>query len=667
MAKIYFGIISFTLLALSGFLVYSEVTLEWKHYQGEYYQKLANLESDAGQAENISRTAPQIQQVYNPDYGIVDRCTTCHAAYDDPRFTEEAQPFTTHPKAILNTHPIDKVGCAVCHDGNGYGTSTEAAHGFEEHWMRPLLTGEWVQSRCTRCHAINNVPGVAVFNRGLNIIERAACFACHNIKQLPERERLAPALDAIGSKVHPDWLIAWLMNPQAYLENTWMPNYGLDENEALSLTAYLMTLDGATESSSQSGQNNSAASIRQGEKLFQQLACQACHPVNAGGGFEGISAPDLSNIGDKVNRGWLVSWIRDPGHLQPATSMPGYGLSDREVYALADYLMTSFSSGDDRPNLTLGSEQINAQLRDAGRIDAGKNLVEKLGCLTCHALDGKRTLSKIGPDLSDVGDWGKHHLEWGQVEPEPGMGLRDFLRIKLETPREFGENMIMPTFNFSQDDITAILVVLMSFSESPIAMQVELGDEAAWLPAAVPAGRLGQVFQRYQCLTCHSLNGQYGHMAPELSFEGDKVRKEWLADYLQTPHLIRPLMDERMPWLGMSSEEVQLVTDYIDIVWKDDRVPEDPFDGRPPSRALVAEGESIYQFDYECAECHTIGGEGGEDGPALDNVGQRLKPGWIYQWLLNPQLIYENDMPDEELSEEDAKALTAYLMTLQRK
>jgi hypothetical protein len=53
------------------------------------------------------------------------------------------------------------------------------------------------------------------------------------------------------------------------------------------------------------------------------------------------------------------------------------------------------------------------------------------------------------------------------------------------------------------------------------------------------------------------------------------------------------------------------------------------------------------------------------DGPVLTDIGSRLQPGWIYQWILDPQRFYENDMDSPEATPEDALALTAYLITLQ--
>ena len=64
----------------------------------------------------------------------MDRCTTCHLGIDKKGFEKYPQPFTTHPNldAYLggkSPHPIDRIGCTVCHDGMGQSVSfTDASH-----------------------------------------------------------------------------------------------------------------------------------------------------------------------------------------------------------------------------------------------------------------------------------------------------------------------------------------------------------------------------------------------------------------------------------------------------------------------------------------------------------------------------------------------------------
>ena len=83
------------------------------------------------------------------------------------------------------------------------------------------------------------------------------------------------------------------------------------------------------------------------------------------------------------------------------------------------------------------------------------------------------------------------------------------------------------------------------------------------------------------------------------------------------------------------------------------------------SQALVELGKRLYSNKYGCNGCHSLAGEGGRVGPALDRAGFRLNGTWIYRWVKNPQAMKpETRMPALGLSDADAKAVTAYLGTL---
>ena len=87
---------------------------------------------------------------------------------------------------------------------------------------------------------------------------------------------------------------------------------------------------------------------------------------------------------------------------------------------------------------------------------------------------------------------------------------------------------------------------------------------------------------------------------------------------------------------------------------------------KPEQVAQAVEvGKKLYSNKYGCNGCHSIGGEGGKVGPALDRAGFRLNGTWIYRWVTNPQAMKpETRMPALGLSDADAKAVTAYLGTL---
>lgn len=80
---------------------------------------------------------------------------------------------------------------------------------------------------------------------------------------------------------------------------------------------------------------------------------------------------------------------------------------------------------------------------------------------------------------------------------------------------------------------------------------------------------------------------------------------------------------------------------------------------------MIEVGKKLYSNKYGCNGCHSIGGEGGKVGPALDRAGFRLNDTWIYRWVKNPQAMKpETRMPALGLSDEDAKAVVMYLGTL---
>jgi mono/diheme cytochrome c family protein len=81
---------------------------------------------------------------------------------------------------------------------------------------------------------------------------------------------------------------------------------------------------------------------------------------------------------------------------------------------------------------------------------------------------------------------------------------------------------------------------------------------------------------------------------------------------------------------------------------------------------LAKQGKQLYNDKYGCHGCHSLNDEGGLVGPALDRAGFRLNPTWIYRWILYPQAMKKHTrMPNLGITEQDAKALTYYLGTLQ--
>ena len=84
----------------------------------------------------------------------------------------------------------------------------------------------------------------------------------------------------------------------------------------------------------------------------------------------------------------------------------------------------------------------------------------------------------------------------------------------------------------------------------------------------------------------------------------------------------------------------------------------------PAAPADPAKGQDVYRT-LKCAMCHKINGSGGKLGPDLSEVGAKRDADWLMRYLMSPKaLIPKAKMPPVKATDEDMKALVAYLQTL---
>jgi len=88
--------------------------------------------------------------------------------------------------------------------------------------------------------------------------------------------------------------------------------------------------------------------VMEGRRVFQTTACVNCHTVD-GTNAKGTFGPDLTHLmsretlaaGATTNtRDNLRLWIKDPEAIKPGSLMPAMQLSEQEIDAVTDYLMT---------------------------------------------------------------------------------------------------------------------------------------------------------------------------------------------------------------------------------------------------------------------------------------------------------------------------------------
>jgi len=154
-------------------------------------------------------------------------------------------------------------------------------------------------------------------------------------------------------------------------------------------------------------------------------------------------------------------------------------------------------------------------------------------------------------------------------------------------------------------------------------------------------------------------------MAPDLSWEGSSVQRQWLIDFLKNPNTLRPALIRRMPRFNLTDAEINELTDYIMTVYQSPAVDRDsmPLTGFSPTQ--VEQGRQLFYSKYACQSCHIVDpkNDKGYIGPTLTQVGSRLSSAWVYHWMKNPQALRPGTTdPNRNMSDDDARALTAFLM-----
>jgi mono/diheme cytochrome c family protein len=254
--------------------------------------------------------------------------------------------------------------------------------------------------------------------------------------------------------------------------------------------------------------------------------------------------------------------------------------------------------------------------------------VEKFGCTPCHEGQGPAT-SSVEKAHGEVAFW-EHPLRRGaKVEANC---------IKCHA----------------------------SVQDLPLAQQIAQGEN---------------LFVQMGCHGCHLVEG-YGELpkiGPYLRRVAAKTDPSWLVRWVTNPHAFRP--NTRMPNFLFKEEEGVAITAYLLDASKQEgeewlNAHPEPAGINPTDAALVEKGKTLVNA-LGCRGCHGFGeaqkatviGQSQKDfAPDLARIAEKTSARWIYYWIKNPRdFSPTTPMPSLRLSDEEARAMTSYLMTLGEK
>src|ERR1035437_4620368 len=181
------------------------------------------------------------------------------------------------------------------------------------------------------------------------------------------------------------------------------------------------------------------------------------------------------------------------------------------------------------------------------------------------------------------------------------------------------------------------------------------------LPADVPqAPKLARgraVFEDLGCIGCHKLHGSGGMIGPELESVGARRSPEWLIAHFKNPAAVTPL--SAMPPIKASDDDLDALTLYV-LSFTGEQMGAYYVSAETIPSPMV--GRRLFA-EKGCIGCHSIGGKGGTNGPAMDEVAKRRDPAWILAHFRNPQAVSPGTiMPQFDFTEQESRALTEFLL-----
>jgi len=413
--------------------------------------------------------------------------------------------------------------------------------------------------------------------KGERLVNEVGCLGCHTVGSMAANDH-GPELSALGSKLKPDWLYTWLKSPKHYNPETRMPNLRLTDEEASHIVSFLLSQKNdkfdtiraplvkpeavdelaLTYMTSKMRHEEAKAELERmsssqklefvGEKAILQQGCFGCHTIK---GFEdtkpigtelteeGSKAIDKLDFGfvdlEHTRRAWFFQKLMHPRSFDEGKvksyheklRMPQFDFTDEQAGSLTTFLLSLQKAEiplEMQKRLTLQENQV----------EAGRLLVAKQNCQGCHTLDGKKgaVLSVIedsgnAPPVLD-GEGKKVKEVWLYHFLENPVTIRPWLSYR------------MPTFEFSEDELTTLIQYFNHLSGvQPSYKGIEIPEAT---PEEIAAG--GHLFEQFQCIKCHqsepdpSLTASF--LAPDLVIAKDRLRPEWMLDWLRDPQELQP-------------------------------------------------------------------------------------------------------------------------------
>ncbi|MBS1903204.1 MAG: c-type cytochrome [Bacteroidetes bacterium] len=302
-----------------------------------------------------------------------------------------------------------------------------------------------------------SLTNAADITAGEKLVKGYGCFGCHQIKGLEKESKVSVSLSTFGKKtpgelfygdldgkvlegwrhtfekaglplgqvdeaeIHESqdwytWTVGKMMNSRIYATERItqkMPNFQMSTQEAYALSVFLRSQTGVYVAPGYGDSKTEAnqVAVDKGRFFTYWNNCVGCHKIESGGGYVAkfinekyagdqniayFTPPFLGPEGSRVQENWLHTFLQGPVKIRPLVKMrmPSYGFSDDDISLATNYFLGLHK----RPFVLTNYEyQANASM-----VPHGKEMFDKLKCLSCHYVGTTGEATAKAPNLANV-------------------------------------------------------------------------------------------------------------------------------------------------------------------------------------------------------------------------------------------------------------------------
>ncbi len=453
-----------------------------------------------------------------------------------------------------------------------------------------------------------SIPRLGNEERGEYLFNNLGCKGCHKLEEEPQQESYTlasirqehgPNLIGLGSKTTKQWLFNWLKNPKNYHPETLMPDLRITDIEAADLASYLHSLTNDEFMSSTitpvhkemqaditfeflikmnsdkiSRQKLDDMSLDQmldynGSKLLQHYGCTGCHVIpgfkdakRIGVALDGEGSKPLNKLDfgytsiPHTKISWFTQKVQYPRSFEinkvagpyDGLRMPDFGFTDEEAEKIVTVIL-ALNNNDNREMPKSASRSF---------IEEGQWIVKNNNCMGCHLIEnrgGDILANYFAPEYAPP----NLNTQGAKVQPR-------WLLNFLEKPMTVRPNLLvrMPSFALGEEKWNSLIKYFQYYDGqttpyeghySPIKNSVEFRAGA-------------KLHEMGACNNCHfygvtqPLQGAQT-WAPNLALTKERLRPDWVVDWLNNPQEIMP--GTKMPKPYIPTEEELSTSDASEI------------------------------------------------------------------------------------------------------